>query len=634
MLILLVEKSIFFDVSKTELTPEDSVMKIKIQTGNKPYLSISKRISKSSKLAVLKYGFLLFCSSMNLLAQSENVGIGTNTPDNSAVLDVNFSNPTYPKGLLIPRLTNTDRGNISLPAKGLIIFNTTTNKFEYNSGTPASPNWVEIFSSGNLGLTQNYIFVGNASNQAVGVALSGDATITSAGAITIANSAITSAKISDGSITDSDINASAAIAYSKLSLSNSIVAGDITTDAVTSAKILDGTISNGDISGSAAITVTKLANGTNNQILRTNGTTPEWWTPDYANGSTALVGDVTGTLGATTIATGAVTSAKIADGTITNADINASAAIAYSKLSLSGSIVAGDIASDAVTTAKILDANVTSAKIADGTIANADINANAGIAVTKLAAGTNNQIIRTNGTTPEWWTPNYADASTSLVGDVTGTIGANTIATGAVTSAKIADGTIANADISGTAAIAYSKLSLTGNIVAGDLAADAVTTAKILDGNVTSAKIADATIANADISTSAGIAVTKLANGTANQILRTNGTSTPEWWTPDYITSSDVGSAVVGGDLSGTVANAQIITGAVGTAEITDASITNTDISGSAAIAYSKLALTNSIVAGDITSDAVTTAKILDGNVTSAKIADATIANADISTTA
>lgn len=42
-----------------------------------------------------------------------------------------------------------------------------------------------------------------------------------------------------------------------------------------------------------------------------------------------------------------------------------------------------------------------------------------------------------------------------------------------ITSADIADGTIVNADISGSAAIAYSKLSLTGSIVNADIAAGA-----------------------------------------------------------------------------------------------------------------------------------------------------------------
>jgi len=63
--------------------------------------------------------------------------------------------------------------------------------------------------------------------------------------------------------------------------------------------------------------------------------------------------------------TGTVTSTMILDGTILNADVNASAAIAYSKLALAGTITSADIAND--------------------TIVNADINTAAGIALSKLA---------------------------------------------------------------------------------------------------------------------------------------------------------------------------------------------------------------------------------------------------------
>jgi hypothetical protein len=62
--------------------------------------------------------------------------------------------------------------------------------------------------------------------------------------------------------------------------------------------------------------------------------------------------------------TGTVTSTMLLDGTILNADVNASAAIDYSKLNLNGTI--------------------TSADIVDGTIVNADINASAAIDWTKL----------------------------------------------------------------------------------------------------------------------------------------------------------------------------------------------------------------------------------------------------------
>ena len=63
--------------------------------------------------------------------------------------------------------------------------------------------------------------------------------------------------------------------------------------------------------------------------------------------------------------TGTVTSTMLLDGTILNADVNASAAIAYSKLALTGTIVSTDIAND--------------------TIVNADINTAAAISLSKLA---------------------------------------------------------------------------------------------------------------------------------------------------------------------------------------------------------------------------------------------------------
>ncbi len=61
------------------------------------------------------------------------------------------------------------------------------------------------------------IWVGNASNAATAVAMSGDASLSNSGVLTIANSAVSSAKIADGAIVDADINASAAISGAKIS---------------------------------------------------------------------------------------------------------------------------------------------------------------------------------------------------------------------------------------------------------------------------------------------------------------------------------------------------------------------------------------------------------------------------------
>jgi hypothetical protein len=84
---------------------------------------------------------LALCASF-FCAQSQ-VGIGTTTPDDSSVLHIDSDS----KGILIPRLTTIQRNSISLPAIGLLIFNTTTSRFEFNSGTTASPVWDSINSN-------------------------------------------------------------------------------------------------------------------------------------------------------------------------------------------------------------------------------------------------------------------------------------------------------------------------------------------------------------------------------------------------------------------------------------------------------------------------------------------------------
>ena len=84
------------------------------------------------------------------------------------------------------------------------------------------------------------------------------------------------------------------------------------------------------------------------------------------------------------------------------------------------------------------------------------------------------------------------------------------IPTGTVTSGMIADGTIVNADINSSAAIDATKISGT-----------AVTQADT--GTVTSTMIANGTIVNADINASAAIALSKLAT---DPLARANHTGT------------------------------------------------------------------------------------------------------------
>ncbi len=63
---------------------------------------------------------LVAITSIAQNAGSENVGIGTTKPDVSAILDLTSNS----KGLLIPRMTLAQRGNIKSPANGLMVYQT------------------------------------------------------------------------------------------------------------------------------------------------------------------------------------------------------------------------------------------------------------------------------------------------------------------------------------------------------------------------------------------------------------------------------------------------------------------------------------------------------------------------------
>jgi hypothetical protein len=74
-------------------------------------------------------------------AFAQNVGINADgsSPDGSAMLDVKSTT----KGFLAPRVSST--GDITSPATGLLVYQTGgTPGYYYNSGTPASPAWVQL----------------------------------------------------------------------------------------------------------------------------------------------------------------------------------------------------------------------------------------------------------------------------------------------------------------------------------------------------------------------------------------------------------------------------------------------------------------------------------------------------------
>lgn len=91
-------------------------------------------------------------------------------------------------------------------------------------------------------------------------------------------------------------------------------------------------------------------------------------------------------------------------------------------------VLMNTITDSEVTTAKINDGAVTSAKIADGTIVNADINASAAIALSKLASGTSAQVVIANASGVPTYTTLSGDVQVSNAGVVT--IQPNSVALG------------------------------------------------------------------------------------------------------------------------------------------------------------------------------------------------------------
>ena len=61
----------------------------------------------------------------------DNVGIGTTTPDNKAILELTSTT----QGFLIPRMTTTEKNNIASPPEGLIVYDLTLHLFTYFNGT-------------------------------------------------------------------------------------------------------------------------------------------------------------------------------------------------------------------------------------------------------------------------------------------------------------------------------------------------------------------------------------------------------------------------------------------------------------------------------------------------------------------
>lgn len=130
------------------------------------------------KAQAIGLGLLSVLSSFAVNAQTTtgNVGIGTDKPDKSALLDLTSTT----RGLLIPRLTLVQRGNIQAPANGLLVYQTdffsgfyfydgskwkmlyarTTDGIATNSAASDEDNTNVWNINGNTGLNPDFNYIG------------------------------------------------------------------------------------------------------------------------------------------------------------------------------------------------------------------------------------------------------------------------------------------------------------------------------------------------------------------------------------------------------------------------------------------------------------------------------------------
>ena len=333
------------------------------------------------------------------------------------------------------------------------------------------------------------------------VAVSGDVTIASNGAVTIASSSVTNAMLA-GSIADSNL--------STISTAGKVDIGALEIDGATD---IGADLVNADL-----IIVDDGANGTERKATFTRVKKLIY---------SGLSSDLTASdSGAVTVANGAITTAKIGadavDGTkIADDSIN-------SEHFVDGSIDTAHIADSNVTTAKIADSNITTAKIADANVTTAKINDSA-VTNAKLAGSIADSKLNTISTAGKVDIgaleidgatdigADLVDADLLIVDDgANGTERKSTFTRVKkyIHSSVSGDATVSDSGVLTIANDAVEQSMIADDAVGADqLASSAVVTASIVDDNVTTAKIADLNVTTGKIANNA-VTAGKIANNT------------------------------------------------------------------------------------------------------------------------
>ncbi|MDD7887461.1 fibrinogen-like YCDxxxxGGGW domain-containing protein [Flavivirga sp. 57AJ16] len=119
---------------------------------------------------MIKIHYVLITLCLSVYYSFGQVGVGTTNPDPSSILDVTSTN----QGLLVPRMTQSQRDAITTPAEGLLIYNLDSNCFQYHNGTT----WSDCLGESQQANKLNCNSINANGNYAVGETLTSANTIT------------------------------------------------------------------------------------------------------------------------------------------------------------------------------------------------------------------------------------------------------------------------------------------------------------------------------------------------------------------------------------------------------------------------------------------------------------------------